>query len=98
MYRSIKGDIATALFLGLADTSAEVWRLLEVAPDSDALSRSHAGAARGQGFRCWLNGMLHANALGPAFEGALREWPIWRRINKVEVGDDDPTIIEKTAA
>jgi putative SOS response-associated peptidase YedK len=49
-------------------------------------------------FDAWLNGTMPAAALGPASEDALHEWPVSRRVNKVEVGDDDPTTIDKNAA
>jgi hypothetical protein len=45
----------------------------------------------------WLNGSLAADALRPAAESALREWPVSRRVNRTGV-DDDPTIIEKVVA
>jgi putative SOS response-associated peptidase YedK len=35
------------------------------------------------------------DALRPAAESALREWPAARRVNGAGVGDDDPTIIER---
>jgi putative SOS response-associated peptidase YedK len=46
----------------------------------------------------WLNGALGADALRPAAESALREWPVSRRVNQTGVGDDDPTIIERVDA
>jgi len=60
----------------------------------DAVPRSHAGAAAGPDFDAWLDGSLGADALRPASESALREWPAARRVNGAGVGDDDPTIIE----
>jgi putative SOS response-associated peptidase YedK len=42
----------------------------------------------------WLSGDMEAAELHPASESALREWPIDRRINKPDVGDDDPMTIE----
>lgn len=39
-------------------------------------------------------GKMEARELHPAAEGALREWPIDRRVNKADVGDDDPLTIE----
>jgi putative SOS response-associated peptidase YedK len=42
----------------------------------------------------WLSGEMDAKELHPASESALREWPIDRRINKADVGDDDPTVLE----
>jgi putative SOS response-associated peptidase YedK len=41
----------------------------------------------------WLKGTLGQEALKPALESALREWPVSRRLNKTGVGDDDATII-----
>jgi diguanylate cyclase (GGDEF)-like protein len=41
---------------------------------------------------------LGADALRPAAESALREWPVSRRVNRTGVGDDDPTIVEKVDA
>jgi putative SOS response-associated peptidase YedK len=49
-------------------------------------------------FEAWLNGTLPPSALGPASEDALREWPVSRRVNKADVGDDDPATIERAAA
>jgi putative SOS response-associated peptidase YedK len=49
-------------------------------------------------FDAWLNGSLGADALRPAAEIALREWPVSRRVNRTGVGDDDPRIIEKVQA
>ena len=45
-------------------------------------------------FDAWPDGSLGAEALRPAAESALREWPAARRVNGAGVGDDDPTIIE----
>lgn len=42
----------------------------------------------------WLLGEMSKDELHPASETALREWPIDRRINKADVGDDDPLAIE----
>lgn len=42
----------------------------------------------------WLSGKMEAAELHPASETALREWPIDRRINKADVGDDDPMVLE----
>jgi putative SOS response-associated peptidase YedK len=42
----------------------------------------------------WLSGEMEASELHPASEGALREWPIDRRVNKADAGDDDPMMIE----
>ena len=53
---------------------------------------------RAEDFDAWLNGSLGADALRPAAESALREWPVSRRMNRTGVGDDDPTIIEKVDA
>jgi putative SOS response-associated peptidase YedK len=41
----------------------------------------------------WLDGSLGSEALKPAPESALREWPVSPRLNRTGVGDDDPTII-----
>ena len=46
----------------------------------------------------WLNGTLGADALRPAAEAALREWPVSKRLNRTGVGDDDPTMIEPEKA
>jgi putative SOS response-associated peptidase YedK len=46
----------------------------------------------------WLNGTLGPEALKPAADNALREWPVSKRMNKTGVGDDDPTVIEEVAA
>ena len=53
---------------------------------------------RAEDFDAWLNGTLGADALKPAAESALREWPVSKRVNRTGVGDDDPTIIEENAA
>ena len=42
----------------------------------------------------WLSGEMEANELHPASESILREWPIDRRMNRADVGDDDPTLLE----
>jgi putative SOS response-associated peptidase YedK len=42
----------------------------------------------------WLSGKMEASELHAADEGALREWPIDRRINKADAGDDDPMTLE----
>jgi putative SOS response-associated peptidase YedK len=42
----------------------------------------------------WLSGKMHASELHPASESALREWPMDRRMNKTDVGDDDVTLLE----
>ena len=47
-----------------------------------------------QSFDAWLDGSLGANALKPAAEAALCEWPVSKRLNRTGFGDDDPTIIE----
>jgi putative SOS response-associated peptidase YedK len=44
-------------------------------------------------FDAWLGGSLGADALKPAAESALREWPVTTRLNRTGVGDDDPTMI-----
>jgi putative SOS response-associated peptidase YedK len=53
---------------------------------------------RAEDFDAWLSGSLGADALRPAAESALREWPVSRRVNRAGVGEDDPTIIEKVEA
>ncbi len=53
---------------------------------------------RAEDFDAWLNGTLGADALKPAAESALREWPVSKRVNRTGAGDDDPTIIEENAA
>jgi putative SOS response-associated peptidase YedK len=50
---------------------------------------------RAEDFDAWLNGTLGADALRPAAESALREWPVSRRVNRTGIGDDDPMIIIK---
>jgi len=49
-------------------------------------------------FDAWLDGTLGPEALKPAREAALREWPVSTRLNRTGVGDDDPTIIERVSA
>jgi putative SOS response-associated peptidase YedK len=44
-------------------------------------------------FNVWLNGTLGADALRPAAESGLREWPVSKRVNLTGVGD--PTIVEQ---
>jgi len=46
-----------------------------------------------QDFDAWLNGTLGDDALKPAAERALREWPVSKRVNRSGEGDDDPTIV-----
>ena len=41
----------------------------------------------------WLDGSLGVEALLPASDSLLREWPVTRRMNQVDEGDDDPTIL-----
>ena len=41
----------------------------------------------------WLDGTLGQEGLRPAAESALREWTVAKRMNRVDVGDDDPTTI-----
>jgi putative SOS response-associated peptidase YedK len=36
-------------------------------------------------FDAWLNGSLSADALRPAAESAVREWPVSRRVNRTGV-------------
>ena len=50
---------------------------------------------RAEDFDAWLTGSLGVDALRPATESALREWPVSRRVNRTGIGDDDPTIIER---
>ncbi len=49
---------------------------------------------RPEDFDAWLDGTLGPEALRPAAESALREWPVSRRVNRTGEGDDDPTFIE----
>ncbi len=42
----------------------------------------------------WLSAQMRADELHPVSETALREWPIDRRVNKADVGDDDPLLIQ----
>ena len=44
-----------------------------------------------------LTGKLGRNGLKPAAESALRKWPVFKRLNRTGVGNDDPTIVENTA-
>ena len=53
---------------------------------------------RPEDFDAWLSGSLGADALWPAAESALREWPVSRRVNRDGVGEDDPTILERVGA
>ena len=53
---------------------------------------------RAEDFDAWLNGTLGADALKPAAENALREWPVSKRLNRSGEGDDDPMMIEENAA
>lgn len=46
----------------------------------------------------WLDGSFPAEALHPAEEGALQEWPVSKRVNRTGHGDDDPSLIEREAA
>jgi putative SOS response-associated peptidase YedK len=48
-------------------------------------------------FDAWLDGSLGPEALKPAAEEKLREHLISPRLNRVDVGDDDPTIIAPVA-
>ena len=48
---------------------------------------------RPEDFDAWLNGTLGPEALKPAPESALREWPVSRRVNRAGEGDDDPSIV-----
>jgi putative SOS response-associated peptidase YedK len=47
-----------------------------------------------QNFDAWLDGSLGTDALRPAAEAALREWPVSKRLNRTGFGDDDATIVE----
>jgi putative SOS response-associated peptidase YedK len=49
-------------------------------------------------FDAWLNGLLGPEALTCTPESALREWLVSPRLNRTGVGDDDPTIIQPSAA
>jgi putative SOS response-associated peptidase YedK len=49
-------------------------------------------------FDAWLDGSLGPEALKPAVESALRAWPVSPRLNRANVGDDDPSIIEPQRA
>ena len=49
-------------------------------------------------FDGWLDGSIGTEALKPAPEAALREWPVSTRLNRTGVGDDDPTMTEAVAA
>jgi putative SOS response-associated peptidase YedK len=53
---------------------------------------------RAEDFDAWLNSTLAADALRPAAENALREWPVSRRVNRSGGGGDDPALIEENAA
>jgi putative SOS response-associated peptidase YedK len=46
----------------------------------------------------WLSGAMGADALRPAAEAALREWPVSTRLNRTGIGDDDPTMVEPVSA
>jgi hypothetical protein len=48
-------------------------------------------------FDAWLDGSLGLEALKPAAEEKLREHLVLPRLNRADVGDDDPTIIEPVA-
>ncbi|WP_428535531.1 SOS response-associated peptidase [Rhodopila sp.] len=55
-------------------------------------------------FDAWLNGSLGPEALQPAAEAALQQWPVSKRLNSTRAdahgvtnADDDPTIIERAA-
>ncbi|MGH6878529.1 MAG: SOS response-associated peptidase, partial [Rhizomicrobium sp.] len=49
-------------------------------------------------FNAWLDGSLGPEALKCAAEATLRSWPVSRRLNRAEEGDDDPAIIEPQSA
>ncbi len=90
-------------FLRLVGTPRNLRPRYNIAPTTnvdvirldETISRRNAGAAHRQGFDAWLHGTLPGSALGQAAEEAPREWPISRRSNKADVGDDDPTVIEE---
>lgn len=42
----------------------------------------------------WLSGKMRTSKLHPASESALRERPISRHMNKGDVGDDNPKVLE----
>jgi putative SOS response-associated peptidase YedK len=44
-------------------------------------------------FEGWLAVTSGPEALRPATESSLREWPVSSRVNRTGVGDDDPTMI-----
>ena len=48
-----------------------------------------------QDFTTWLDGSTGADALKPAHESALREWPVSKRVNQAGVGDDDPRLLRQ---
>ena len=50
-----------------------------------------------QDFDGWLDSWLVPDALRPAAEEKLREHLVSPRLNRADVGDDDPTIIEPVA-
>jgi hypothetical protein len=56
------------------------------------------GCSRSRGTGAQHPWNAHADALRPAAESALREWPVSRRVNRAGVGEDDPTIIERVEA
>lgn len=47
-----------------------------------------------QDFEDWLSGTAGLEVLQPAAESSLREWLVSKRMNKTDVGDDDPRTIE----
>ncbi len=46
-------------------------------------------------FDAWLTGQAGTEVLKPAVESALRERLVSKRMNKTDVGDDDPATIER---
>lgn len=49
-------------------------------------------------FDNWLSGKAGTDILHPAREDALKEWAVSRRVNSTRAPDDDPSLIERTAA
>ena len=60
-------------------------------------SRPHAGGARQGGHQAMVERRSQHRALRPAPDERLRMWPVSRRVNKTETGDDDPTLIDEVA-
>lgn len=53
---------------------------------------------QGDDIDAWLTGKLGRDGLKPAAESALREWPVTKRMNRMDAGDDDPTIVDQDEA